>query len=197
MKRKLLLPVMLCLMVNVLHAQSIHGGIKGGMNLSLNSGEGMSESLQAGYDIGGYMTIGFGSKWAIQPELFYSQRNPKAGGDFLKYYNVDGNSLYSPTSRLSYISLPVLAKYNVAKWLAISAGPQFNYIAFDDDNFRRDYADAYKKTDAGIAGQVELALDRVMFYLRYYHGFSNINNMDNRYTWKSRQVGVGIAYRIW
>ncbi|RFM27598.1 porin family protein [Deminuibacter soli] len=196
MKKKLLLPFIICLLVHVAQAQTFHVGLKGGLNLSENHGNGMSATFKSGYDIGGYANIGFGDKWSIQPELFYSLRNPTASDHFLTYYNNNGNTLYEPIARLSYISLPVLARYSIKKWLAVSAGPQFNYIAFDDDNYRKDYGDSFRKTDIGAAAQVELTLDKVTFYARYYAGLTNIENIDSRYTWKSRQLGVGVGFRL-
>lgn len=196
MKKKLLLPVLVCLLVNLAHAQSFNLGIKGGLNFSENHGNGMSGSFKSGFDIGGYASIGFG-KWSIQPELYYSKRNPTAGDDFLTYYNIDGDTRYDKKANLSYISLPVYAHYAIKKWLAVGVGPQFNYIAFDDEDYRKDYKDAFKNIDIGVAGTVEITLDKVTFYARYYNGLTNINDIDNRYSWKSRQIGVGIAYRIW
>ena len=196
MKKKLILPFLVCLAVQAVHAQSFQAGLKAGLNFSKNDGNGMG-GFQTGFDAGAFAKLVLGKKWAIQPELYFSQRNTKRGEDFFTYYNITGNPAADTKIRLGYISVPVLLHYNINSWLAVQAGPQYNYLVYDDENLLTSGKDAFKKSDVGIAGGVEIKQGRVLFYGRYYHGLSNVNDADDRYEWKARQIQLGIGYRIW
>ncbi len=195
MKQKLILPFLFCLFIQAVHAQSFHAGVKAGLNFSKNDGNGMG-NFQTGYDAGVFGQLGFGKKWAVQPEVYYSQRNTNRSDDFLTYYNVTGNPVADKKVKLGYISIPVLLHYHIKDWLSVQAGPQYNLMVYDDENLLTSGKKAFKKNDFGLAGGVEVTQGRVIFYGRYYHGLSNINNADERYEWKARQIQAGIGYRI-
>lgn len=196
MKKKLILPFLLCLAVQAVHAQSFHAGLKGGLNFSKNNGNGMG-GFQTGYDAGVFAQLAFGKKWALQPEVLFSQRNTKHSDDFFTYYNITGNPAANTKIQLGYISVPVLLHYNINDWLAVQVGPQYNLLVYDNENLLISGKDAFKKNDFGIAGGVVVKTGKVGFYGRYYHGLSNVNNADDRYEWKARQIQLGLGYSIW
>jgi hypothetical protein len=178
-------------------AQRINVGLKAGLNLSANEGNGMSSSLQQGIDAGAFAEINLGKKWGIQPEAYFSQRNTRRADDFTsKYYINEGLSGSDQSVKLSYISVPVLLKYNISSVFSLQAGPQFDFLVFEDDNLLKSGRNAFKKTDMGIAAGGTLTLEKFRIYGRYTWGLSNINDVDDRYKWKSRQLQLGVALSL-
>jgi hypothetical protein len=196
MNRKWILLVMAISVAMAAGAQKINAGLKLGLNMSANTGNGMSSSLQQGVDAGAFAEINLGKKWGIQPEVYFSQRNTRRGDDFTKYYVTDGLSGSDQSVKLSYISVPVLLSYKISSVFSVQAGPQFDFLVFENDNLLKNDRDAFKKTDMGIAGGITLALEKFRIYGRYTVGVSNINDVDERYEWKSRQLQIGVALSL-
>ena len=196
MNSKWILVVMAIMAATAMQAQEINVGLKAGLNLSANSGNGMNSSLQQGIDAGAFSEIYFGKKWGIQPELYFSQRNTRRAGDFTTYYVSDGLSSSNEAVKLSYISLPILLTYKISSVFSVQAGPQINFLVFEDDNLLKNDRRAFKKNDLAIAGGLTLTLEKFRIYGRYTVGMSDINDVDDRYDWKSRQLQLGVALSL-
>jgi hypothetical protein len=196
MNRKWILLVMAISVAITAGAQKINAGLKFGLNMSANTGNGMSSSLQQGVDAGAFAEINLGKKWGIQPEVYFSQRNTRRGDDFTTYYVKDGLSGSDQSVKLSYISIPVLLSYKISSVFSVQAGPQMNFLVFENDNLLKNDRDAFKKTDLGVAGGLTLTLEKFRIYGRYTLGISNTNDVDDRYEWKSRQLQIGVALSI-
>jgi opacity protein-like surface antigen len=96
-------------------------GVKGGLNISsiTNSDvEEMESSSLVGFHIGLFGEFMLGNKFAIQPELLYSTQGVK-----LESYGETGDL------KVDYISIPVMAKYYVAKDFSLELGPQIGFVA--------------------------------------------------------------------
>ena len=115
------------LLVSLLHAQTSSNawrfGVKTDLNLSTIKGNGMATGYATGAQFGGYAEKLLGTKWSIQPELVFIQSNTKKAADFTTYYNIDGNMFASDNIKLGYISIPVLMKYKLNKYLSLMTGP--------------------------------------------------------------------------
>jgi hypothetical protein len=196
MNRKWILLVMAISVAMAAGAQKINAGLKLGLNMSANTGNGMSSSLQQGVDAGAFAEINLGKRWGIQPEIYFSQRNTRRGDDFTKYYVTDGLSGSDQSVKLSYISVPVLLSYKISSVFSVQAGPQFDFLVFENDNLLKNDRDAFKKTDMGVAGGITLTLEKFRIYGRYTVGLANINDVDERYEWKSRQLQIGVALSL-
>jgi hypothetical protein len=123
--------------------------------------------------------------------------NPyKKGSDFLTYYNNSGRSAAGTNMNLAYVSVPVLARYNFNKYVSVMAGPQFSYLVFEDEDLLKEGRKAFEKTEVSANAGIQVNLDKVGFYARYNKGLTDINDVDDRYTWKSSHVQIGIAVRI-
>ncbi|MBO9203637.1 MULTISPECIES: porin family protein [Niastella] len=184
------------LLTFVANAQGVHFGIKADLNYSSLKGEGVNDKYSAGFQIGGFTTLNFSKHWAIQPELLYTWNPYKKGSDFLTYYNNTGRSAASDKINLAYISVPVLARYNVNKVISVTAGPQFGYLIYEDEDLLKEGRKAFDKTELSVNAGVQVNLDKVGFYARYVKGLTDINNVDDRYEWKSSHIQIGIAVRI-
>ncbi len=180
------------------HAQTtFHLGVKGDIDLTKVSGNGMSNSMLVDYEAGAFGEVNFGKKWSIQPEVLYSRRDAKISDDFSTYYVNQVSTDYKTNVKLNYIVVPIMAKYNISKLFTVTLGPQFGFKISDDEELLKSGKPAFKDLDYGIAGGLELNVsESFKFFTRYYQGLSNINNIDDRYTWKTKQVQIGISVRV-
>jgi Outer membrane protein beta-barrel domain len=191
------------LVVALVNAQSNnlpqwHFGAKADLNLSNISGNGMASGYVAGMQVGGYAEHTFNSKWSIQPELLFTQNNTKKGSDFLTYYPGSNANFYAATDiKLAYISVPLMLKYNVTPAFSFLVGPQYSALIVDAESLLSSGdGKAFKKSEfSGNAG-AQFNVGRVSIYGRYNQGFSNINNVDARYTWRSSHIQLGLAVRV-
>jgi hypothetical protein len=113
---KSLLSVLAICVFSFSNAQgNINFGAKAGLNLATLTGDVQGEETKTGFHIGGMAEISLNDKFSVQPELLFStQGTDSEFGD-------DGINL-------SYINLPVMAKYYVTEGLSIEAGPQIGFL---------------------------------------------------------------------
>jgi hypothetical protein len=111
-------------------AQSIGGGLKGGVSLAdvpniAGGVEGASDILdrRIGYAAGGFVVIGLGSGFSIQPEALYTQKGVGASSPV---------GMASSDFRLNadYVDVPILGRFTVGKGLRVYvfAGPSLNFL---------------------------------------------------------------------
>ena len=85
-------------------AEGVSFGIKAGLNIAsvLGDGTGHAQS-KIGFVGGGFVTLGLGDLFAIQPEILYTQKGYRWESDFL-------GATYEATGMLYYIEIPMLSK---------------------------------------------------------------------------------------
>jgi hypothetical protein len=130
----------------------LSGGIRAGVNLSDNTGDGVEADMKAGLQLGVYLVGNLSDKIALQPELVYSSFGSKSdGGDF----------------KLGYISIPILLRYNFNDMVNVHVGPQFGILSsakFEDV----DVKDGMKGLDTGLAIGLGLDFGALNAGVRYY-----------------------------
>ena len=174
-----------------------HFGVKTDLNFSTIKGNGMASGYITGAQFGGFAEKLLGSKWSIQPELLFTQSNTKKGPDFMTFYNTEGNVFAADNIKLGYISVPVMIKYNLNKFLALLAGPQYSQMLFDAESLMDDNKGiAFKRYEISANAGLQFTIGSVALYGRYNLGLSNINAIDDRYKWHSQHIQAGVAVRI-
>ncbi len=181
------------LVIGIAKAQEVKFGVKGGLNFMNISGNQGSGTGKVGYHVGGLVEFKLSDKFAIQPELLYSTTGTKE--------NVFGVEF---KSTLSYINLPIMAKYFVVKGLSIEAGPQIGYLASSKMTTDLTYdvmGNSYQKVDYGMNVGAGYELDNgLMFQVRYYAGMANISKTDlySDASLKSHNTGfqVSLGYKF-
>ncbi|MEO6315082.1 MAG: porin family protein [Chitinophagaceae bacterium] len=185
----------------LIHAQGTepgwHFGIKTDLNFSTIKGKGMADGYTTGAQFGGFAEKRLSRQWTFQPEVLFTQSNTKKANDFTTYYNTEGNVFASDNIKLGYISVPLMMKYNVNKFIAVMAGPQYSQLLFDAESLVQDSKGvAFKRYEVSANAGLQFTVGNVSLYGRYNLGLSNINAIDDRYKWRSRHLQVGIAIRI-
>ncbi len=90
-------------------------GIKVGLNLATLTGKGAdpdpgeSKKSRMGFAVGGFLTYSLNNRWAIQPELLYSQKGVKYEQEVLGVPGVT----FTNITNLTYLDIPILVKANI------------------------------------------------------------------------------------
>lgn len=196
MKKNILLTACAILLTICVQAQKINYGLTFGGNLSMVNGKGIQGSYNVGYIAGGFARIPFAGKWELQPEVLFNFVNLKRADDFLELYNINGYANSSQAIKLSYITVPLLVGYHLNKTFTIDAGPQFSFLASDNENLIQNNEAAFKKSSVAASAGLQINLQGVRFFANYVAGINNINNIDGRYKWHLNQVYAGFHFNI-
>lgn len=115
--KKLLFAAIAVFAFGFTNAQETKFGAKAGVDLATAKVKILGTTASAsetGFFLGGFANIGLSEKFSVQPEL-----------------------LYVAITDLNFVSVPILAKYNVADKFGIIAGPSLNYfLDAEEDEFK-------------------------------------------------------------
>ena len=203
--------ILLCLLFSIsysLHAQfnffrksrndsKVTFGFKAGVNLSnmnFNKGvpapaEPVEASWKTGFVLGLLMDVPVVRKLHIQPEYLYLE----AGGK-----NRNTGADYS----MSYVSLPVLFKYNVVETLSLVAGPQFDLLIKATETVDGEESvtthDTEERSIFGVVGLEFNVTKSFSLNARYLNGFNHIGigqrSAVQEFKYEMAQVGIGIRF---
>ncbi len=151
-----------------------------GANATANK-EGQKSAI--GFAIGGFAAFEISDKLTFQPELLFSMQGAKhsESGTTLR-----GSSYnYEDTFKMSYINIPLIAKYYVTDAINIQFGPQIGFLMSAKDDYTRtnggstesgstDIKDEYRSIDFGVDFGAGYKLDNLSFDLRYNLGLGDI-----------------------
>ena len=118
MIKKLWIAIIAIGIAGTVNAQDVKLGAKIGMNVSSVNGDPDNLDSKTGWVLGATAEVSLTEKFSLQPELLYSQQGAKQRGNFI--YD------------LNYVSLPIMAKYYIAKGFSLEAGPQFSFLVKDE-----------------------------------------------------------------
>lgn len=111
-----------------IYAQTFQWGIKAGGNLSTFTSSGNSTyssfSMQAGWNAGVFTNFMLGDHFSISPEVLYSRVGAKIKTTTTQN---DVNVSTDDHLRLSYVNVPVMAKYKFTGGFFIETGPEVNF----------------------------------------------------------------------
>lgn len=101
-------------------------GLKAGLNVSdINNGaSGTDMKAKTGLYVGVTTTIPVSDEFSVQPELIYNQLGAKT--NLYDFGGIIGN--VSTTTKLDYISLPVMLQYNFPSNFYLELGSEFSYM---------------------------------------------------------------------
>lgn len=195
MKTKLFLPLLAALLFSQAMMAQFHLGVKAGANIVKVDGISFKDQFKYGYHLGGFAEIGLGNKFAIHPEVMFSQYSTTLDSNYKHVYQNVFNSGQS-TVKLNYLSIPILLNYKlIGNFLSIQAGPQFSVLIDQDRTLLQNGGDAFKKGEFSMVGGAQLKISAFRVTGRYIVGLNNINDIDNQDKWKSQafQLSVGLA----
>ncbi len=187
MKKTILVAVVLLAMSNAAQAQLVKFGIKGGVNYANQNGSDItvdntnySTSAITSYHAGLVAEIKLVDSFSIQPELLYSTQ----GASYK-------NAMEEFRNELGYISIPVLAKVNLNRFVSLELGPQASFLLSERNNF--DVKDA-NTFDFAVVGGLGFSITKSLFIQgRYGLGLTDWSN-DAEVKNSVVQVSAGIKF---
>ena len=110
-------------------SQDTKFGIKAALNIASLTGDVDNPSSLTGFQIGGFAEIKVSEKFAIQPELMYSTQGGTESVSYSEFISgieveVNGDAEY----KLSYLNIPVMAKYYATPKFSFEFGPQIGFL---------------------------------------------------------------------
>jgi hypothetical protein len=178
--KKIILTVAAVFAFGVASAQDGGGtkfGLKAGLNMSNFTGDADTDGTTSFY-VGGLVDIALSENFHFQPELQYSMEGAK-------------------DASLSYLRIPLMAKYYIMEGLNLQAGPQIAFkIAAEDDMM--DEMTKSMDFGLGIGAAYELPMG-LFFDVRYNLGMSNIADgmaADLDMDIKNTSIQIGLGYRF-
>lgn len=192
MKFKLSAVVLFVLLAQASMAQ-LSAGVKAGANIFKVDGKSFKDEFKYGYHLGGYLNIGVGGRFSIQPEVLFNQYQTKTDTAFSNIYQtaIDGNS----NIKLNYLSIPLLLNYKLGSFLSLQAGPMFSILMDQNKNLLQNGQEAFKSGDFSMLGGAQISLGKIKLNGRYVVGLNNINDIDNKDKWKNQgfQLSLGVG----
>lgn len=193
MKTKILsLALLFIIIATSAFAQKVSIGFKGGAAINKLSGKSFKDEFSFGYHLGGFVEIGLGKKFGIQPEILFSQTNVDTSSTFSSVYQFK----QLDKVQLKYLSFPILLNIKPAKALTIQVGPQFGILTNKSNTLLQNGKEAFKSGDFSMLGGLQVNLGHLGIYGRYTIGLSNINDIDNQEKWKNQSVQLGLSFRL-
>jgi len=192
-KRFLLVAILFVFLGSAASAQGFNYGLKASLLFSTIQGKGLKSNFTPGFQGGAFVEWDLSKKWGFQPELLFTQSSSKKNEDFNGAYVSAHNTNARDKIKLSAITVPLLLRYSPIKELTFNLGAQYSYLVFADENLLKANRDAFKKSDIGAVAGVQVNVANVRFTGRYVLGLTNLNDIDDRYNWKSQQIAIGIA----
>lgn len=186
MNKRLILIIALCVATLFLVAEgNIRYGVKAGLNIaSIGISEGDAETdSRIDFALGGFMEYKMSPTFSIQPELLYTRKG----------YSED-NSFYEMDLSITYIQMPVLAKYIFAEKYGIFAGPAIGFLmtadqdlelkgGWDDWKGSEDVKEYYNSTEFALVFGADYDFNNIIFDVRYDLGLTKINDDDGDIDW--------------
>lgn len=175
-------------------AQSPTFGIKAGVNIAKFAGDPDPDSeFNTGLAAGVYTNIPMSTTFSFEPSLEYSQK----GAEFTTGANSEAKT------KITYLDLPLVVKYNFTPAFGLFAGPQVSFfldqetklvngsssITFEGDN------DSYRKSLAGGKVGFSYNFGSVMMNASYATDFQNLyTEASGNRDLKNQVINVGLAF---
>lgn len=189
--------------VVTLHAKSqkINVGVKVGANITKITGKEFKEQFSFGYNAGAFAELEFDKTWGIQPEILYNQVNTKTSSNFDSAFGNWPKNLSS--IKLNYLSIPILLRFNIGKFISLNLGPQFGLLLNKDESAWQTISStgnntktALKSGDLSVVGGMTVNVKVLRVFGRYIVGLNDISDVPNTDQWRSQQVQFGVGFKF-
>ncbi|MBP6556768.1 MAG: PorT family protein [Flavobacterium sp.] len=149
-------------------------GVKAGLNNSNYTGDADGGDAATSFYIGGLVDFTVSEKFHVQPELLYS---------------VEG----ADKDSMTFLRLPIMAKYYVAEGFSLQAGPEFAFKIAAENDLTDEFT---KSLDYGLGIGAGYELESGLFFdARYNLGLANISDVDG-FDAGTTSIQVGLGYRF-
>ena len=173
-------------------------GVKSGINIATTKDIIAFPKTRLGFHSGFFVSIPLKNKFFLQPELLYSSKG-------YSYNDLsDGKTI---SMRLNYLTLPLLAGYQINKQVSVLSGIEAGYLLKAVNYFNQQKNDVTndfpQRFDLGLNVGVLFAITKsIGVDMRYSYGFKNLYQADDFGNPASEKKGanrvfqVGVNYRF-
>jgi opacity protein-like surface antigen len=186
--KKIILSAIAVMAFGFANAQETKFGVKAGVNFANLTGDIEETSSKVGFQVGGFAEFKLSEKFAIQPELLFSTQGAKQ----------DIGQSEDLKLNLSYLNVPVMAKYYVAEKFSLEAGPQIGFLVgakYKFDGEEEDAKDDVKSIDFGVNfGAGYDFTENLSAGIRYNLGLANIAEGDG--DTKNSVFSLAVGYKF-
>jgi len=202
--RALVVFVILALLVSApAAAQSVQGGIKGGMSFSTLDGLGelignlpqLNTESRINWVAGVFVKVNLGTFFAFQPEVLYVRKGAKLA--------LTGLFTESATYNLNYLDIPLLARVQTSRgngfYFLVGPSIGLNVTAEVEapDGETEDVKDMVSTSDMGLVIGAGVDFAHLVAEGRYTQGFSNvIKDMPAEASVKNRAISLLFGIRF-
>ena len=205
--KKIILTVAAVFAFGFANAQETKFGVKGGVNFANLSGDIEDNSTKVGFNVGSFVEIKISDKFSLQPELLFSTQGTKE--EYSETFN--GTTInYDSKLNLSYLNIPVMAKFYVADKFSLEAGPQIGFLlsaktktevtdGTNSSSEEEDFKDNVESTDFGLNfGAGYDFTSNLSAGFRYNLGLSNVAKTEagDDTKIKNTVLSVSLAYKF-
>ena len=215
--KKIILTALAVCAISFANAQDIKFGVKGGLNIASANISGIDKtffgevSSRTSFHLGGLAEIKFTEKFTFQPEILINSIGVKSSlvesePDY--FYNSSNNI------KLTYLNIPLIAKFNIFNGLSLDAGPQIGILVSAKNEFSVEETsrgstfnesgtvsstEQFKSLDFGLnIGTSYIIENNIFFSARYYYGLSDIwkqvGDTDYIIGFKNNCVQLSVGY---
>ena len=176
---------------------TVSGGLLGAVNLTKfrltgDNPTGVEYERKTGWSAGGWVNFPIGSSFSIEPQLMYSSYRFMTSSTTPDLLLADG--------KISAITVPVLLKIHPWSKVAITLGPQFDFLSSIDDEDDMAMDEDFNKTSLSLSAGLELfPRSPVTVFGRYVHGLSNLDERDDHLSgmeWRQSNIQLGLKVRL-
>ena len=177
-------------------------GFNGGLNINKIQGKSFTNEFSYDYGVRGFMQFNFSRKFAIQPELGYSQQSAQQSNDYKDIWNEISLSGDQLKVKLNYLKFGTMVNYNLGATstrFKLQFGPQWGMLLSEKVDTIKTPQDIFKKGDFSLAAGImfqAFEVPSVHIGARFEQGLTNINAIDDRDKWKNQsfQLFLGLTF---
>lgn len=160
-------------------------GLKGGLNVSTIRIPNVDIDPKIGVHFGGFASTPISSRFALQPEVVYSQQGVKANQYDYTYH---------------YLNIPLIFKGTISGGFHLQVGPQFGILLAANRKEGRttlDITDSRNRYDGAIALGLGYDVDAWQISARYNLGLSDVrDDSDNGINHTNNVFQLSLGYRF-
>jgi opacity protein-like surface antigen len=193
MKKVIMSALATIVLAGSLQAQSLKLGVKLGANLSKIDAAAYTDGFKLSYQGGAWLELDVTKKLGVQPELLFSQTSSTTTNDPNTILTGLNKNI---DTKLNYLSIPVLLRYNVNKFVTINLGPQYSILLNKNSSLLDNGKNAFKSGDLSAVAGLQLSLGSLRVYGRYNVGLTDLKNVEDKEKWTSQQIQLGVGLQL-
>jgi hypothetical protein len=173
-------------------------GAKAGVNANKITGQSYKEGFNYNFQAGGFLQFNITKRLGIQPEVNFVQSQSEFTDDPTDVYDDIFRDGSQKKAKLNYLEVPVFLNINLgtSKRVKLQIGPAFGGVLKETVDSLQNGGNLYKKAEWSGIGGLWIQLPLVNLGARYKIGFTNINDIDDRQTWRNQaiQIFAGVTF---